>query len=134
MNLYQTVFAGSQQALDTAAEYLEKAIAIKGEDQKIAFPDTAYSLPMIYAITGNRIGTLGELRDALDLAKSLLVREEKLRQVEDAGIGSAVSAEIIEVLKYVMLEKPYEAPCMGFITDAMIRGWGVGLVTDDIPV
>jgi len=133
MNLYRTVFAGSRQALDTAVEYVEKAIEAKGKDHGVAFPDTAYSLPMIYAITGKRVATLEELQGALDLVRSLIVEEEKLRQVEDAGIGSAVAAEIIEVLKYVMFDKPYEAPCMGFITDAMIRGWGVGLVTDDIP-
>ncbi|NLI92650.1 MAG: CO dehydrogenase/CO-methylating acetyl-CoA synthase complex subunit beta [Peptococcaceae bacterium] len=133
MNLYQTVFAGSKQALKTAVQYVDKAIEQKGPDQKIAFPDTAYSLPMIYAITGNKVGTLEELKGALDLVKSLIVEKEQLRQAEDAGIGTAVAAEIIEALKYLMLEKPYEAPCLGFITDAMIRGWGVGLVTDDIP-
>jgi acetyl-CoA synthase len=133
MNLYQTVFAGSKQALETAETYVDKAIGLKGPDQKIAFPDTAYSLPMIYAITGNRVGTLAELKEALDLVRSLIVEKEQLREVEDAGIGTAVAAEIIEVLKYLMLGRPYKSPCLGFITDAMIRGWGVGLVTDDIP-
>jgi len=133
MNLYQTVFAGSKQALETAVLYVDKAVQQKGLEQKIAFPDTAYSLPMIYAITGNKVGTLAELKEALNLVRSLIVEKEQLREVEDAGIGAAVAAEIIEVLKYLMLEKPYEAPCLGFITDAMIRGWGVGLVTDDIP-
>lgn len=133
MNLYRTVFAGSKQALATASEYVDKAITVKGKDQAVAFSDTAYSLPMIYAITGRKVGNLEELKESLELVKSLIVEQEQLRQVEDAGIGTAVAAEIIEVLKYVMLEKPYESPCLGFITDAMIRGWGVGLVTDDIP-
>ncbi|RNC29611.1 MAG: Carbon monoxide dehydrogenase/acetyl-CoA synthase subunit alpha [Candidatus Dichloromethanomonas elyunquensis] len=133
MNLYNTVFAGAKQALDTAAEYVEKAISIKGMEHKVAFPDTAYSMPLIYAITGKKISTLEELQAAVDIVRNLIVRKEQLREAENAGMGAAVAAEIIEVLKYVTLEKPYEDPCMGFLPDAVIRGWGVGLVTDDIP-
>lgn len=133
MNLYSTIFAGADQALSTAVEYVEKAISLKGREQKVAFPDTAYSLPLIYAITGKKISTLGELEGALDLARSLIVKKDQLREAENAGMAAAVCSEIIEVLKYVMQEQPYEAPCMGFLTDAVIRGWGVGLVMDDIP-
>ncbi|AHF08833.1 MULTISPECIES: acetyl-CoA decarbonylase/synthase complex subunit alpha/beta [Dehalobacter] len=133
MNLYSTIFAGAKQALDTAAGYVEKAISLKGREHKVAFPDTAYSLSLIYAITGKKIGTLGELEGALDLVRSLIVEKEQLREAENAGMAAAVSSEIIEALKYVVDEKPYEAPCMGFLTDAIIRGWGVGLVMDDIP-
>ncbi|UWG97680.1 CO dehydrogenase/CO-methylating acetyl-CoA synthase complex subunit beta [Dehalobacter sp. DCM] len=133
MNLYNTIFAGADQALATAVEYVEKAISLKGREQKVAFPDTAYSLPLIYAITGKKISTLGELEGALDLARSFIVKKEQLREAENAGMAAAICSEIIEVLKYVMQENPYEAPCMGFLTDAVVRGWGVGLVMDDIP-
>jgi len=133
MNLFQTVFTGSNQALSAAEGMVKAAIDKKGKDAKVAFPNTAYSLPTIFAATGKKITNLGELEAALAIVKSLIVEEPMLDKALNAGLATALAAEIIEAVKYVNEETPYTAPCAGFISDAAIRSLGVPLVTGDIP-
>ncbi|KXG75059.1 Carbon monoxide dehydrogenase/acetyl-CoA synthase subunit alpha [Fervidicola ferrireducens] len=133
MALFDIIFEGSKQALEAAKAAVEAAIEKKGSDAKVAFPETAYGLPAIYAATGKKIGTLGELRDALSIVESLIVPEQNLEKALNAGLATALSAEIIEACKYAVEEKPYSEPCVGFISDAVIRSLGVPLVTGDIP-
>ena len=42
---------GANKLVKQAEEMLEKAIAEKGKDFAFEFPDTAFYLPMIYAMT-----------------------------------------------------------------------------------
>lgn len=134
MNLFQTIFTGSKQALELAESVVKIAIDEKGKDHKVAFPDTAYFLPIIYAATGSKITNLGELESALDVVKSLIVEEEMLDKALNSGLATAVSAEIIEAIKYVNSENPYEDEAgIGFVADPIIRSLGVPLVTGDIP-
>lgn len=133
MNLFQTIFTGSKQALAVAEDMVKKAIDEKGRDYKVAFPDTAYSLPVIFAATGKKINNVGELEAALDIVRSLIVEEEILDKALNSGLATAVAAEIIEVAKYVLSDTPYSEPCSGFIGDPVIRSLGVPLVTGDIP-
>lgn len=133
MNLFQTIFTGSNQAYSAAEGLVKDAIEKKGKDYKVAFPSTAYSLPTIFAATGKKITNLGELESALAIVKSLIVEEEMLDKALNAGLATALAAEIIEVVKYVNEEEPYSAPCAGFIPDTVIRSLGVPLVTGDIP-
>ncbi|MDI6605042.1 MAG: acetyl-CoA decarbonylase/synthase complex subunit alpha/beta [Thermoanaerobacteraceae bacterium] len=133
MSLFQIIFTGSKQALSAAEGLVKKAVEEKGRDHKVAFPDTAYSLPVIYAATGKKITNLGELEEVLPIVKSLIVEEEILDKALNAGLATAISAEIIEAVKYATMETPYSAPCAGFVSDAIIRSLGVPLVTGDIP-
>jgi len=133
MSLFKTIFTGSNQALEAATGLLNKAIEEKGRDHKVAFPDTAYSLPIIYAATGQKMNTLADLEGALGVVKSLIVEKELLEHGLNAGLATAVAAEVIEAIKYATIDAPYEAPCAGHITDAIIRSLGVPLVTGDIP-
>lgn len=133
MDLFKTVFSGSNEALSAAEGLVKEAIAKKGKDCKVAFPSTAYSLPTIFAATGKKITNLGELEAALAIVKSLIVEERMLDKLLNSGLATALAAEIIEVIKYVNEEAPYAAPCAGFISDAVIRSLGVPLVTGDIP-
>lgn len=133
MNLFQTIFTGSKQALAAAEGIVKKAVEEKGRDCKVTFPDTAYSLPVIYAATGKKITTVAELEGALDIVRSLIVEEEMLDKALNSGLATAVAAEIIEAAKYVLSDAPYSEPCAGFISDPIIRSFGVPLVTGDVP-
>ena len=133
MNLFQTIFTGSKQALAAAEGIVKQAVDEKGKDYKVAFPDTAYSLPVIFAATGKKITNVGELEGALDIVRSLIVEEETLDKALNSGLATAVAAEIIEAAKYVLSDAPYTEPCVGFISDPIIRSLGVPLVTGDIP-
>ena len=69
--------------------------------RQYAFPDTAYSLPCYYGVTGTKVGNLGELKAALGVVKTLMTREQKLNDAFMSGIATALCAEFIEVLKYI---------------------------------
>ena len=133
MTLFDIIFTGSEQALELSKTTVEKTIQEYGEDQKVSFPHTAYSLPTIYAATGQKIETLADLKGALGVIESLIVKEQNLEKALNAGLATAVAAEVIETCKYVGSENPYEEPCVGFIPDTVIRSMGVPLVTGDIP-
>ena len=133
VNLYNTIFTGSEQALSAAKAMLVEAINNNGREYKVAFPDTAYSLPCIYAATGSKMNTLGDLEGALDIIESLINKTQRLENALNSGLATALSAEVIEALKYSTMEAPYSAPCAGHISDPIIRSLGVPLVTGDIP-
>ncbi|EQF26672.1 CO dehydrogenase/CO-methylating acetyl-CoA synthase complex, beta subunit [Clostridioides difficile CD160] len=133
MNLYNIIFTGSEQALGAAQAMLAEAIEKNGKEHKVAFPDTAYSLPCIYAATGQKMNTLGDLEAALEVVKSLINRTHLLEHAFNAGLATALAAEVIEALKYSTMDAPYSEPCAGHITDPIIRSLGVPLVTGDIP-
>ncbi len=134
MSLLQTIFTGSKQAYDVAEIVVKSSIEELGRDCKVAFPDTAYSLPLYYASTGRRVNTLGELEETLETIKGFIVEKNLLANGLDAGYATALCAEVIEAVKYARNEDPYrDEPGYGFVSDAQIRSYGVGLVTQDIP-
>ena len=63
---------GAIEWVTQAEKKLDQAIQEKGESLAVAFPETAYYLPVIYSFTGEEIKTLGDLRTILRQAKSLL--------------------------------------------------------------
>ena len=112
---------------------MNDAIAKYGADHPVAFPDTAYYFPTIYAATGVKVKTLGDLTACVGVLKSLITNQEDLGQALNAGLATAVGAEIIEGLKYLE-ENPYANEAgIGFVPDPIIRSLGVPLVTGDIP-
>lgn len=133
MTLFDVVFSGNDTVYGLTEDAINDAIAKHGADKAIAFPDTAYSLPCYYGVTGTKVSTLGELKDALGVVKTLMTREKRLNDAFMSGVATALCAEFIEVLKYMDGAAPYEAPCYGHLGDAIIRELGVPLVTGDIP-
>ncbi len=133
MTLFDVVFSGNDTVYDLTAGAIDEAIAKYGEDKAIAFPDTAYALPCYFGVTGVKPGNLKELKEALGVCKSLMTREKRLNDVFMSGVATALMAEFIEVLKYIDNPTPYDAPCSGHISDAVVRSLGVPLVTGDIP-
>ena len=133
MTLFDVVFAGNDAVFDMTEKAIDEAIAANGADKAVALPDTAYSLPCYYAVTGTKVGNLGEMKAALGVVKTLMTREKKLNDVFMSGVATALCAEFIETLKYMDGATPYEAPCYGHLGDAVIRELGVPLVTGDIP-
>ena len=133
MTLFESVFAGNDAVYGLTEGAINQAIEKYGADKAVSFPDTAYSLPCYYAVTGTKVGTLAELKDALAVVKTLMTREKRLNDAFMSGVATALCAEFIEVLKYIDGATPYEEPCYGHLADAVIRELGVPLVTGDIP-
>ena len=133
MTLFDRVFSGNDAVYGLTEGAIDAAIAQHGEDKAVSFPDTAYSLPCYYSVTGTKVTTLKELKEALGVVKTLMTREKRLNDAFMSGIATALCAEFIEVLKYIDGATPYEEPCYGHLADAVIRELGVPLVTGDIP-
>ncbi len=131
--LFEMVFNGNDTVYARAEAAIDAAIAQHGEAKAVSFPNTAYSLPCYYAVTGNKVNNLGELKAALAHVKTQMTRNSRLDDAFNSGIAAALCAEFIEVLKYLDNETPYTAPCCGHLTDAFVRNLGVPLVTGDIP-
>ena len=132
--LTDLIYGGSNAVAGLTEGAVNDAIAKYGADKEIAFPDTAYFFPTIYAATGVKVKTLGDLTACVGVLKSLITNEEDLGQALNAGLATAVGAEILEGLKYVDGAKPYENESgIGFVPDPVIRSLGVPLVTGDIP-
>ena len=131
--LTDLIYGGSNAVAGLTEGAVNDAIAKYGADHAIAFPDTAYFFPTIYAATGVKVKTLGDLTACVGVLKSLITNQEDLGQALNAGLATAVGAEIIEGLKYLNDDPYANESGIGFVPDPIIRSLGVPLVTGDIP-
>ena len=132
--LTDLIYGGSNAVAGLTEGAVNAAIEKYGADHPIAFPDTAYFFPTIYAATGVKVKTLGDLVPCVGVLKSLITNQEDLGQALNAGLATAVGAEIIEGLKWAESAEPYANESgIGFVPDPIIRSLGVPLVTGDIP-
>ena len=132
--LTDLIYGGSNAVAGLTEGAVNEAIAKYGAEKAVSFPDTAYFFPTIYAATGVKVKTLGDLVACVGVLKSLITNQEDLGQALNAGLATAVGAEILEGLKYVEGGNPYENESgIGFVPDPIIRSLGVPLVTGDIP-
>ncbi|MDA8432008.1 MAG: hypothetical protein M0Z60_03475, partial [Nitrospiraceae bacterium] len=135
----------SHTLVTRAEEMLEKAIAAHGEGHAFEFPDTAFYLPMIYAMTGFAVKTIGDMKTALGFAKELLHNEPEdalwkpyLGEALDSGMATLFAEEIILALRYIGGQEPVKDPetgyeYNGFITDTIQRNLGIQLVDGTMP-
>ena len=131
--LIDRIFNGNDAVYGLTVQAVDGAIAQHGADKAVGFPHTAYCLPCYYAVTGVKVKTLGEMKEALGVVKTLMTREQQLDDALMSGVATALCAEFIEALKYLDGAEPYSKPCYGHLADSIIREMGVPLVTGDIP-
>lgn len=136
---------GARNVVKRAEEMLQKAIEQKGKDFAFEFPDTAFYLPMIYALTGFAVKNLSDMKVALGFAQELLHDDpdEKLwlpylGEALDSGMATLFAEEIILAIRYIFGEEPYRdeqtgITYNGFITDTIQRNLGVQLVDGTMP-
>ncbi|MGD0110885.1 MAG: acetyl-CoA decarbonylase/synthase complex subunit alpha/beta [Armatimonadota bacterium] len=130
---------GSHDIVGRADERLEAAIAKHGEKQALEFPETAFFMPMANALLGLDVATLGQAREVMATAKSLLTEEpsEKLwlpylPGALDAGAATLLAEEVLMALRYLDGELPQEG-WHGFISDTILRTLGIQLVDGRLP-
>lgn len=136
---------GSHKMVEQAEALLEKTIAEKGTDFVFEFPDTAFYLPMIYAMTGFAVKTLGDMRTGLGFAKELLHPEPTedlwmpyLGEALDSGMATLFAQEVWLACRYINGLEPCKDPetgfeYNGFITDTIQRNLGIQLVDGSMP-
>jgi len=135
----------SHNLVERADEMLQKALAAHGENHAFEFPDTAFYLPMIYAMTGFPVKTIGDMKTALGFAKELLHNEPDdkmwmpyLGEALDSGMATLFAEEILLALRYIEGLEPVKDPetgyeYNGFITDTIQRNLGIQLVDGTMP-
>ena len=131
--LTDLIYGGSNAVAGLTEGAVNDAIAKYGADKPVAFPDTAYFFPTIYAATGVKVTKLGDLPACVGVLKSLITNQEELGQALNAGLATAVGAEILEGLGYLDGDPYANDSGIGFVPDPVIRSLGVPLVTGDIP-
>ncbi len=139
---------GAHKIVGNAEKKIKEAIDKFGAKQEIAFPNTAYYLPIIYGMTGRKVEKVGDMEGILKLTKTLLpplVKEKHhfpyLGPTLDAGMATFFAEEMIEAIKYVENPKVYtlgEDPSddniwLGAADDIILRKRGVEFVDGTAP-
>lgn len=131
---------GAHKLVAQAAELLQRTIDQKGRETAVAYPNTAYYLPVMYLFLGQKVETLGDLQESLAEAKKLLtpIPSEALwlpylGDTLNAGVATLLAEEIIESLKYVTGPPPEEGIWLGFTSDNILRLQGIKLVDGRMP-
>jgi acetyl-CoA synthase len=139
---------GSYKIIERAdSKYLELTKKW-GPDQAVGFPNTAYYLPIIYAMLGIKVEKLGDMKAVLDRCHRLLpppVREihplPYLAPALDAGMITLFAEELIEAMRYLETPDYYtktEDPSdsniwLGAADDVILRKRGVEFVDGTAP-
>jgi acetyl-CoA synthase len=139
---------GAQKIYERSEGLYKEAIAKYGPEQEIGFPNTAYYLPIIYAMTGMPVARLSEMQKVFDLCKKLIpppVRETThlpyLGPTLDAGMATFFVEEMAEAIRYLENPDCYvvgEDPIPGNIwlgaaSDLIFRKRGVEFVDGTAP-
>ncbi len=154
---------GANALVTEANLMLQKALMEKGPDTPVAFPNTAYYLPLILGMTGVEIEKLGQLTGALEKARALLhplPSKQRwtpyLGETLDSGMATLMAAEVIEAIRFVYGLEPEPMPGIelsggtiygngngsgnglsnhlnGPIDDIQLRSWGIQLVDGRMP-
>ena len=131
--LTDLIYGGANAVAGLVKNAVNDAIEKHGDDKKLNFPDTAYFFPTIYAATGVKVQTLADLVPCVGVLESLITNKEDLGDALNAGLATAVGAEILEGLGYLDANPYADVAGIGFVPDSVIRSLGVPLVTGDIP-
>jgi len=154
---------GANAIVAEAEAMLQQALAEKGEDYPVSFPNTAYYLPTIYGMTKLAVENLGQLKQALAHARELLHPTPAdnrwtpyLGETLDGGMATLLAAETIEAIRYIYNLQPEPYPGFmlsggtnysnngsgennmtghlnGAIDDIQLRSWGIQLVDGRMP-
>lgn len=131
---------GAHRMVERAEEALSKAIAAKGKDFKVEYPNTAYYLPIMYLFLGQKVQKLGDLEESLQEARRLLPELPSeslwlpyLGDTLNAGVATLLAEETIEVLKYLNGPSPANGIWLGFTDDSILRKQGIKLVDGRMP-
>ena len=87
--LTDLIYGGSNAVAGLTEGAVNDAIAKYGADKELAFPDTAYFFPTIYAATGVKVKTLGDLPACVGVLKSLITNQDEPRPGAERRFGDS---------------------------------------------
>ena len=131
---------GAHKIAKQAEDILKRAIAEKGRDCRVEFPNTGYYIPIIYSMTGRAVQKLTDFEEVLEEVKALLpppVDDDLwlpyLGQALDAGMATLFAEEIIEACKYLIGPNPVNGIWLGAADDMILRERGIQFVDGTAP-
>ncbi|HOK56532.1 MAG TPA: acetyl-CoA decarbonylase/synthase complex subunit alpha/beta [bacterium] len=139
---------GAHKIVNIAEEKWKNAMDKYGPNQDVAFPDTAYYLPIIYGILGIPISKLSHMEKVFKICRELLpepVGKEchlpYLGPVLDAGMATLFAEEIMEAIRYIEQpdfyfpdeEPPEDKLWLGAANDIILRKRGIEFVDGTAP-
>ncbi len=101
---------GAYNIISKAEGTFKRAMDKYGPNQPLAFPNTAYYLPVIYSILGMKVEKLADAEPVLERCKNLLPPHIKtksnihvpyLGHLLDSGMAAILAEEIVEAIRYV---------------------------------
>ena len=103
-----SAISGAHKIVSMAENKWKEAMDKFGPNQEVAFPDTAYYLPVIYGILGIGISKLSDMERVFKICRNLLpdpVAEKchlpYLGPTLDAGMATLFAEEMMEAIRYV---------------------------------
>ncbi|MHB8926630.1 MAG: acetyl-CoA decarbonylase/synthase complex subunit alpha/beta [Bacillota bacterium] len=133
LNLFKRAYDGTIIALSYAQILLDRAIRIYGSSHPVAYPDTAYFLPVITALSGEKVQTLGDMVPILNRMRNQVKEPLTFENARLWGESTLYAAEIIEAIHTVEDDEPKAEPWTGFLGDPIVRRYGIKLVDWTIP-
>jgi len=139
---------GAHKIVERAEKKYQEALEKWGPAQEVGFPDTAYYLPVIYAMLGVPVKTIADMKPVLDKCRIMLpppVRETcalpYLAPALDAGMATFFAEEIIEAVRYLEAPNFYtnqedimpDNIWLGAANDVIFRKRGVEFVDGTAP-
>ena len=139
---------GAHKIFERAEKKCQEALEKWGPGQEVGFPDTAYYLPIIYAMLGIPVKTIDDMKPVLDKCRTMLpalVREKcalpYLAPALDAGMATFFAEEIIEAIRYLEAPNFYTKQedilpdniWLGAANDVIFRKRGVEFVDGTAP-
>jgi acetyl-CoA synthase len=104
---------GANAIVREADQMLQQAITEKGPETPVAFPNTAYHLPLILGMTGREVDKIGDLTPVMDQAKGLLhpIPPDRrwtpyLGETLDSGMATLLAEETIMALRFAYGQQP----------------------------
>jgi acetyl-CoA synthase len=130
---------GAHEYVQEAETKLTATLESSGGTTRLEFPNTAFYLPLTYALTGLEVKTVEEARVPLGIARDLLApvpTDETwlpyLGDTLDSGVAALIAEEIIEALRYANGTQP-NGIYLGFTDDSILRTQGIKLVDGRMP-
>ncbi len=139
---------GAHKIVDMAEKKWKEAVDKFGINQEVHFPETAYYLPIIYGILGEKIEKLSDMEKVFSLCRKFLpapvhekVHLPYLGPTLDAGMVTLFAEEMMEAVKYLEEpdfyfpeEEPPEGKLwLGAANDIILRKRGIEFVDGTAP-
>lgn len=139
-NLDRQVLRGAKEALSRARTLLTTTLTQQGPMASVGFPETAYYLPTILAITGRPVTKVEELSEVLEWAERLLKFTKPAAEwngagdrIQDVGLAALLAAEAAAAMQFPAGSKTADGRGTAWIDDVTMRSWGARVLEGRIP-